>query len=181
MTIYGYARVSTVGQNLDSQIEALRAAGATRIFEEKVSGKGRANRPALERGLQGLSEGDVLVITRLDRLARSSRDLLNVIQQITEAGASFKSLGDAWADTTNAHGRLMLTILAGLAEFEATLIRERTGEGRERALKEGKVFGRRPKLTAHQRAEAIRRRDEGEPVTAIARSYNVHHALISRL
>src|SRR5437870_10183026 len=128
-----------------------------------------------------LAKGDVLVVTRLDRLARSTRDLLNLLGTIAEKGAGFKSLRDAWADTTTAHGRLMLTVLGGLAEFERELIRIRTGEGRARAKANGKSLGRRFKLTAHQQQEAIRRRDQGEPVRAIARSYNVNASTISRL
>jgi DNA invertase Pin-like site-specific DNA recombinase len=128
-----------------------------------------------------LGEGDVLIVTRLDRLARSSRDLLNVIKQITDVGATFKSLRDTWADTTTAHGRLILTVLAGLAEFERELIVERTGEGRERAMAKGVVFGRKPKLTAYQRKEAIARREAGETLVSIARSYGVDHSMISRL
>jgi DNA invertase Pin-like site-specific DNA recombinase len=181
MAMIGYARVSTRDQNLEAQLEALKAAGATKIFEEKVSGKGRHNRPALERVLKGLGEGDVLIVSRLDRLARSTRDLLNIIKQVTDAGATFRSLKEAWADTTTAHGRLILTVLGGLAEFERELIVERTGEGRERALAKGVAFGRPSRLTHHQKLEAIARRDAGEPVTQIARSYAVHHSMISRL
>jgi DNA invertase Pin-like site-specific DNA recombinase len=123
----------------------------------------------------------VLVVTRLDRLARSTRDLLNLLGAIAEKGARFKSLRDAWADTTTAHGRLMLTVLGGLAEFERELIRTRTGEGRERAKERGVVMGRRPKLTTHQRREAIARQEAGEILVDIARSYNVSHSTISRL
>ena len=119
--------------------------------------------------------------TRLYRLARSTRDLLNLIKQIADAGATFKSLKDAWADTTTAHGRLMLTVLGGLAEFERELIVERTGEGRDRAKAKGVVFGRKPKLTRPQRQEAMARREAGETLADIARSYNVHHSRISRL
>jgi DNA invertase Pin-like site-specific DNA recombinase len=108
-----------------------------------------------------------LIITRLDRLARSSRDLLNVIKQITDAGASFRSIKDAWADTTAAHGRLILTVISGLAEFEAELIVARTSEGRNRALAKGVAFGRPRKLTAHQRSEALARREAGESVVEI--------------
>jgi DNA invertase Pin-like site-specific DNA recombinase len=115
-----------------------------------------------------------LVVTRLDRLARSTRDLLNLLGTIAEKGAGFKSLRDTWADTTTAHGRLMLTVLGGLAEFERELIRTRTGEGRV-------ILGRKPKLTGHQRREAIGRREAGEVLTDIARSYNVSHSTISRL
>jgi DNA invertase Pin-like site-specific DNA recombinase len=180
MTVYGYARVSSNGQSLEAQLAELKAAGCKKIFQEKITGKHR-ERAQLERVLKTLGDGDVLIITRLDRLARSSRDLLNIIKQITDAGASFKSLKDSWADTTTAHGRLILTVLAGLAEFERELIVERTGEGRERAMKQGVVFGRPPKLTRHQRLEAIKRRNAGEPIRAIAQSYNVHHSMISRL
>ena len=181
MTVYGYARVSTSGQSLETQLAELKAAGATKIFQEKITGKHR-DRAQLDHALKVLKSGDVLIITRLDRLARSSRDLLNIVKQITDAGASFRSLKDTWADTTTAQGRLILTVLAGVAEFERELIVERTGEGRERAMADGVVFGRKPKLTAHQKREAIRRRDAGEEtLMEIARSYNVSHSLISRL
>ena len=123
----------------------------------------------------------MLLVTRLDRLARSTRDLLNTLASIGEKGAGFRSLRDSWADTTSPHGRLMLTVLAGLAEFERELIRARTGEGRERAKARGVRMGRRPKLTPHQRNEALRRRDAGEPLVDIARSYAVSHSTISRL
>jgi DNA invertase Pin-like site-specific DNA recombinase len=124
----------------------------------------------------------VLLVTRLDRLARSTRDLLNTLAAIADRGARFRSLGDAWADTTTAHGRLMLTVLGGLAEFERELIRARTGEGRARAKANGVHMGRRPKLTAHQKREAIKRRDvDNETLRSIGRSYNVSAATISRL
>jgi DNA invertase Pin-like site-specific DNA recombinase len=124
----------------------------------------------------------VVTVTRLDRMARSTRDLLNTLATITGTKAGFRSLGDAWADTITAHGRLMLTVLGGLAEFERDLIRTRTGEGRERAKARGVELGRKPKLPEHQKREAIRRRDrDGEPVREIARSYNVSHSTISRL
>ena len=177
-TIYGYARVSTTGQSLEAQLAELKAAGCKKIFHEKITGKNR-ERAQLERVLAALGEGDILIVTRLDRLARSSRDLLNLV--IGEAGAAFKSLKETWADTTTAQGRLILTVLGGLAEFERELILERTGEGRDRAMAQGVVFGRKPKLTHHQRQEAIARRNAGETIQAIARSYNVHHSMISRL
>jgi DNA invertase Pin-like site-specific DNA recombinase len=130
----------------------------------------------------GLDEGDVLLVTRLDRLARSTRDLLNTLALIADKKAAFRSLGDTWADTTTAHGRLMLTVLAGLAEFERELIRARTSEGRERAKARGVKLGRKFKLTPHQRKEALARRERGkESLTDIARSYNVSHSTISRL
>ena len=130
--LIGYARVSTDGQSLDSQQTALKAVGCDRVFSEKQSGA-KTDRASLARALKALGSGDTLIVTRLDRLARSTRDLLNVLATIGEAGASFKSLADTWADTTTAHGRLILTILAGLAEFERSLILSRTGEGRARA------------------------------------------------
>jgi DNA invertase Pin-like site-specific DNA recombinase len=151
------------------------------VFREVASGA-KTDRAQLRRVLDELDTGDVLMVTRLDRLARSTRDLLNTLAAITAKNAGFRSLGDAWADTTTAHGRLMLTVLGGLAEFERDLIRARTSEGRERAKARDVKLGRKPKLTEHQKREAIRRRDrDGEPVREIARSYNVSHSTISRL
>jgi DNA invertase Pin-like site-specific DNA recombinase len=125
---------------------------------------------------------DVLMVTRLDRLARSTRDLLNIMATIGEKRAGFRSLGDTWADTTTAHGRLMLTVLGGLAEFERELIRTRTSEGRARAVANGVKLGRKPTLTPHQRREAIKRVNaEKETLGEIARSYNVSRWTISRL
>jgi len=180
MATYGYGRVSTEGQSLETQLAQLRAAGCSKIFREKISGA-RSDRKELDRLMKVLHPGDVLVVTRLDRLARSTRDLLNVLAAITERKAGFKSLGDVWADTTSPHGRLMLTVLGGLAEFERELIRVRTGEGRERAKARGVRLGRKPKLTLHQQQEAIKRRAAGEVLSEIARSYNVSHSTISRL
>jgi DNA invertase Pin-like site-specific DNA recombinase len=180
MAVYGYARVSTDGQSLTGQIAELKSAKCERVFKEKISGA-RSDRKQLSRLVAALTKGDVLVVTRLDRLARSTRDLLNLLGTIAEKGAGFKSLRDIWADTTTAHGRLMLTVLGGLAEFERELIRTRTGEGRERAKARGVILGRKPKLTSHQRKEAIARREAGEVLTDIARSYNVSHSTISRL
>jgi DNA invertase Pin-like site-specific DNA recombinase len=135
----------------------------------------------LRKTLDQLDTGDVLLVTRLDQLARSTRDLLNTLAAITDRKAGFRSLGDAWADTTSAHGRLMLTVLGGLAEFERELIRTRTGEGRARAKARGVRMGRPPKLTPHQVKEALRRRNAGEAMRDIARTYNVSHSTISRL
>jgi DNA invertase Pin-like site-specific DNA recombinase len=177
---FGYARVSTDGQSLTAQVAELKSAGCTEIFQEKVSGA-KADRKQLARVIDRLSEDDVLVVTRLDRLARSTRDLLNVLGTIADKDAGFKSLRDTWADTTTPHGRLMLTVLGGLAEFERELIRSRTTEGRQRAKARGVVMGRKPKLTPHQRQEAIARREAGEALVGIARSYNVSHSTISRL
>src|ERR1700704_3353914 len=178
--VYGYARVSTDGQSLSAQLAELKAAKCTKIFQEKISGA-RSDRKQLSRLMGVLEKGDVLVVTRLDGWARSTRELLSLLGAIAEKGAGFKSLRDAWADTTTAHGRLMLTVLGGLAEFERELIRTRTGEGRERAKARGVILGRKPKLTSHQKREAIARREAGEVLTDIARSYNVSHSTISRL
>jgi DNA invertase Pin-like site-specific DNA recombinase len=180
MTIYGYARVSTDGQTLASQDAALHAAGCAKVYSEKVSGA-RGDRAQLAKVLRRLEPGDVLMVTRLDRLARSTRDLLNILATIAKVGAGFRSLKDTWADTTTAHGRLMLTILGGLAEFERELILARTDDGRKRAQAKGVKFGRPCKLTAHQRQEALRRLQEGEVQAEVARSYAVSQATISRL
>jgi DNA invertase Pin-like site-specific DNA recombinase len=178
--IYGYARVSTDGQSEAAQVRQLRAAGAKKVFREVASGA-KTDGAQLRRVLDQLDAGDVLTVTRLDRLARSTRDLLNTLAAITGKKAGFKSLGDTWADTTTSHGRLMLTVLGGLAEFERDLIRARTGEGRARAVARGQKMGRPPKLTAHQQKEAIKRREQGETLADIGRSYNVSPATISRL
>jgi DNA invertase Pin-like site-specific DNA recombinase len=150
------------------------------VFRETASGA-KTDRAQLRKALDQLDGDDVLMVTRLDRLARSTRDLLNTLAAIADRKAGFRSLGDTWADTTSAHGRLMLTVLAGLAEFERELIRARTGGGRERAKARGVRMGRPPKLTSHQVKEALRRRDAGEPMRDIARTYNVSHSTISRL
>jgi DNA invertase Pin-like site-specific DNA recombinase len=179
--IYGYVRVSTDGQSVEAQVRQLRAAGAGKVFREVASGA-KTERAQLRRVLAELGAGDVLTVTRLDRLARSTRDLLNTLAAIADRKTGFRSLGDTWADTTTSHGRLMLTVLRGLAEFERDLIRVRTGEGRERAKARGVKMGRPPKLTPHQQKEAIKRRDEGDETLAdIGRSYNVSAATISRL
>jgi DNA invertase Pin-like site-specific DNA recombinase len=181
MTVYGYARVSTDGQSLTGQEASLREAGANKVFAEKVSGASADNRKALAKALAGLRPGDVLLVTRLDRLARSTRDLLNVLDAIGKAGAGFKSLADAWADTTTPHGRLMLTVLGGLAEFERELIKARTGEGRIRAKARGVHMGRPSALNADQRREALARMNAGDALTDIARTFGVSHTTIGRL
>jgi DNA invertase Pin-like site-specific DNA recombinase len=180
MTIIGYARVSTDGQSLQSQTEALHLAGASKVYSEKQSGV-RTDRPQLAKAIAALAAGDCLVVCKLDRLARSTRDLLNTLDAIGKAGATFKSLADQWADTTTPHGRLMLTVLGGLAEFERHLILSRTAEGRTRAQANGVRFGRKPSLTAYQRAEALRRRAAGETLTSIAQLFGVSHMTIARL
>lgn len=178
--IYGYARVSTDNQTLDSQIAALKAAGADRIFQEKVSGA-KSDRQELKCVLSKLGDGDVLMVTRLDRLARSTRDLLDILDRTSKAGAGFRSLTESWADTTTPHGRLVTTIMAGFAEFERSLILARTGEGISRAKARGVKLGRPFGMTHHQRQEALARKAAGEPVREIARTYNVSPSTISRL
>jgi DNA invertase Pin-like site-specific DNA recombinase len=163
-----------------AQGAALTAAGAVNVYREVASGA-KTDRAQLRQVLAKLAAEDVLLVMRLDRLARSTRDLLNTLAAITEKGAGFKSLGDAWADTTTPHGRLMLTVLGGLAEFECELIRARISEGRTRAKARGVRIGRRPKLTPYQKREVLRRCVNGEPLTEIARPYNVSHSTISRL
>ena len=150
------------------------------MFAEKISGA-VTDRKALGRAVAALGAGDVLLVTRLDRLARSTTDLLNVLDAVSKAGAGFRSLADAWANTTTPHGRLMLTVLGGLAEFERELIRSRTDEGRKRAQARGVRFGRKPALTPYQRQEALQRRAQGEPLVEIARTFGVSHSTISRL
>ena len=163
MTIFGYARVSTDGQSVDAQVKALRAAGAEKVFKETASGA-KTDRVQFRRAIAALGKGDVLLVTRLDRLARSTRDLLNSLDTIAKAGAGFRSLADAWADTTTPHGRLMLTVLGG------------------RAKARGVHMGRPPKLTRHQREEALRDLAKGKATqTDIARRFNVSRSTISRL
>jgi DNA invertase Pin-like site-specific DNA recombinase len=178
--IVGYCRVSTDGQSIEGQQALLKAAGAEKVYSEKVSGI-VTERKALTKAISALGPGDVLLVTRLDRLARSTRDLLNILDTISKAGAKFKSLADAWADTTTPHGELMVTVLAGLATFERHLIKARTDEGRKRAQARGIKFGRKPKLSAFQISEALARREAGETLSDIGRSYGVSHSTISRL
>src|SRR3974390_2316157 len=180
MPIIGYARVSTQGQDLKPQLEALKAAGAATVWREKVSGA-RSDRPQLAKLMAALKPGDIVTVAKLDRLGRSTRELLDLIDRIGKAGASFRSLGDPLWDTSSAQGRLLSTLLAGIAEFERELIRERTGEGRKRAMAEGVKFGRKPKLTPFQRGEAVKRRAAGETLASIAKSFEVDPSMISRL
>ena len=180
MTIVAYCRVSTADQTLDAQIEAIKKAGATAIFREKVSGV-RADRPQLAKLMVSLKKGDTVLVTKLDRLGRSTRELLDLIHHIDQAGAAFRSLGDPLFDTTTSQGRLLVTMLAAIAEFERELIRERTGEGRKRAMANGVKFGRPRALDAFQMQEALRRREIGEPLGIIAQSYRVSSKTIARL
>jgi DNA invertase Pin-like site-specific DNA recombinase len=176
----GYARVSTSGQTVEIQVEQLKAAGCGKVIEEIASGA-RTDRPRLKGLMTSLKAGDILVVTRLDRLARSTSDLLNLMKDLSDRQASFLSVADRWADTTTPTGRLILTVLAGLAEFERELIKARTAEGRERAKARGVRLGRKPKLTAHQIDEIRKRKLAGESVRELGRSYNVSPNTISRV
>jgi DNA invertase Pin-like site-specific DNA recombinase len=178
--LIGYARVSTYGQTLDAQLEQLKAAGCSRIYREKVSGS-RADRKELLKMLKHLAAGKVVVVTRIDRLARSTFDLFAIVKQIADAGARFRSLAEPWADTGTSTGRLMLAVLGGLADVERDLIRTRTAEGRSRATARGQHMGRPPALTPQQQDEARQRRAEGATLKELARSYDVSKATISRL
>jgi DNA invertase Pin-like site-specific DNA recombinase len=151
------------------------------VFRETASGA-KTDRRELARAIKSLGEGDTLLVTRLDRLARSTRDLLNTLATIADKRAGFRSLGDVWADTATPHGRLMLTVLGGLAEFERELIRARTSEGRERAKARGVHMGRPANLTVHQRRDALNALRDGTATQAdLARRFNVSQSTISRL
>jgi DNA invertase Pin-like site-specific DNA recombinase len=176
----GYARVSTVGQSLESQVHQLREHGCTKLFQEKRSGA-RSDRPQLNQLLSSLEPGDTLVVTRLDRLARSTLDLLNIVKATAAKDAGFLSLAEPWANTSSAIGKLMLTVLAGVAEFELNLIALRTNEGRERARKSGVKFGPKFKLSSHQIQEIRKRKEAGESCRFLARSYGVSPNTISRI
>jgi DNA invertase Pin-like site-specific DNA recombinase len=176
----GYARVSTYGQTLDAQLEQLRAEGCAKIYREKASGA-QADRRELLRMLKDLAAGDVVTVTRIDRLARSTFDLFAIVKQIVDAGGQFRSLAEPWADTATSTGRLMIAVLGGLADVERDLIRTRTAEGRSRAKARGQHMGRPPALTPQQQNEARQRRAEGATLKDLARSYNVGRATISRV
>ena len=178
--LIGYARVSTTGQNLESQIEHLQAEGCVNIFQEKLTGFDR-RRPQLEKMLGTLQPGDALIVTSLDRLARSTHDLFVITQKIEVLEASFRSLREPWADTTSSMGKFLLTVFAGLSELERNLINERTDEGRTSAKKRGVKFGRKFKLTAHQQDQVRTMLREGQSIRAIARHFNVGVATIDRI
>ena len=179
--LIGYARVSKLDQqDTRAQVKALKEAGCKRIFQESASG-GRWDRPELHRALDHLRQGDMLVVWKLDRLSRSLKDLLHVLDKITQAKAGFRSLTEA-IDTTTSAGRMMLQMLGAFAEFERSMIRERTRLGLLAARERGRIGGRLPKLTAHQRAEAIRMVNSGEKTASeVARLFHVHRSSISRL
>ncbi|MGC9272116.1 recombinase family protein [Acidiphilium sp.] len=178
--LIGYARVSTYGQTLDAQLEQLKAAGCAKIYREKVTGA-RPDRRELLKLLKYVGADDVVMVTRIDRLARSTFDLFAIVKQIADAGARFRSLAEPWADTGTSTGRLMLAVLGGLADVERDLIRTRTAEGRSRAKARGQHMGRPPALTPQQQDEARQRRVEGATLKELALSYNVGIATIARL
>jgi DNA invertase Pin-like site-specific DNA recombinase len=180
MITYGYARVSTRDQDLRGQMDALEAEGASVIYREKISGA-RTDRPELKKLMRALRPGDIVVVTKLDRLGRSTRELLELIEYIDKQGAFFRSLGDPLFDTSTPTGRLLSTLLAAIAEFERELIRERTGEGRKRAMARGVRFGRPSKLDSFQKTEALARIDRGDSLADIARSFRVDATTIGRL
>lgn len=179
MTLYGYARVSTKGQKLGVQLDALRDAGCERVFTDKLSGAKRA-RPGLTELLGVIGEGDTLVVHRLDRLARSTIDLLNIAVRLNEVGADLRSLSDPWADTTTPQGRLILSIMGSLAEFERELILQRSAEGRKRALADGKVMGRPPRMKPSQVAIAREHKDDGKSYRAIEDIMGIPKSVIER-
>lgn len=175
----GYARVSTQDQNLELQLKALKKAGCLKIFREKISGATR-HRPEFQRMIDQVRIGDTVIVWKLDRLARSTRDLLNTMETLKEAGAKFQSLSEPWADTTTHAGKMIMTIFAGIAEFERELIRERTGAGRAAAKQRGVTFGRPRKLNAEQVQLASELLEGGKGVQEVARLLNVHTATIYR-
>ena len=177
---YGYARVSSNSQDYNGQIDALKAAGCERIFSEKASGKSTNGRREFERLMKALAAGDTVVVSKLDRLARSSRDLHNILHELQERGCGFVSLGENWCDSTSEVGRLMLTIMGGIAEFERGLIRKRCEEGIERAKANGKQFGRPTALDAGQRRRVAERYAAGETMAELAREYDCGEATIWR-
>jgi DNA invertase Pin-like site-specific DNA recombinase len=175
----GYARVSTADQNLDSQLELLQQAGWQRIFQEHASGMNR-QRAGLQRLQENLRPGETVIVWKLARLARSTRDLLETVEQIHHAEATFQSLSEPWADTTSHVGKCIMTVFAGLAEFERELIRERARVGRDAAQKRGVRFGRPPKLNTIQRALANRLLSEGQSAKQVAKVFGVHVSTIYR-
>jgi len=178
--LIGYARVSTQEQDNAAQVAALKSAGCELIFEEKAAG-GRWERPELHRLIGQLRKGDILVVWKLDRLSRSLKDVLTLMEKIQQASAGFQSLTEA-IDTTSPGGRMMMQIVGAFAEFERAMLRERTRNGLNAARKEGRVGGRRPKLKTHQEKEIVCLVNSGQKTAAdAARLFNVHPATVSRL
>jgi len=178
--LIGYARVSTNDQETATQVAALKASGCERIYREKASG-GRWDRPELHRLLDQLRERDVLVVWKLDRLSRSLRDVLTIMERLTEAKAGFRSLTEA-IDTTTPAGRMMMQMVGAFAEFERAMLRERTKVGLDSARREGRIGGRRPKLSPQQQAEIRRMVCRGGKTAAdAARLFRIHPATVCRL
>jgi DNA invertase Pin-like site-specific DNA recombinase len=177
---YGYARVSSNTQDYAAQVDALKAAGCERLYSEKASGKSTNGRPEFAKLLKALLPGDTVVVTKLDRLARSSRDLQNILHQLETLSCGFVSLGETWCDTTTDVGRLMLTIMGGIAEFERGIIRKRCDEGIERAKARGTQFGRPSRLDAGQKRKIAERYAKGETMAELAIEYEVGEATIWR-
>lgn len=176
----GYARVSTQDQDNTAQIAALQAAGCARIFREKASA-GRWDRPELHRLMDQLRQGDVLVVWKLDRLSRSLKDLLSLLETVQSAGAGFQSLTEG-IDTTTPAGRMMMQIVGSFAEFERAMLLERTRNGLLAARDDGRIGGHRPKLTARQQDEIVHSVATGEKTAAdLARLFNVHPSTVARL
>ena len=180
MMRYGYARVSSRSQDYSAQVDALRAAGCERVFSEKRSAKSATDRPEFNKLMRTLVPGDIIVVCKLDRLARSSRDLHNILHEVQEQDCGFVSLGDTWCDTTTEVGRLMLTIMGGIAEFERGLIRQRCEAGIERAKANGKQFGRPTALDPGQRRRIAERYAGGETMAELARDYECGESTIWR-
>lgn len=180
MSKIGYARVSTVGQTLDMQIQTLKSCSCDKIFREKASGAD-SERMQLRRLIKSLCEGDTVIVTRIDRLARSTFDLFDIVKDIIQKGAQFYSLAEPWANTTTSTGRLMLAVLGGLADVERDLIRTRTAEGRARAIQSGVQMGRPPRITRSERLQIIKRRLNGETLKSIAETFDVSMATVSRI
>lgn len=184
MAKIGYARVSTLKQQNESQIDDLKAAGCERIYEEKISGKNR-DRPQLKKMLYNIRPGDLVIVAKIDRLARSTLDLLKILDELTNAGAGFTILDNPALDTTTIYGKLLLDVLAAIGEFERGMIRARTEEGKARArqfgTKSGRAFGRPRKMTADQKREALRRRAAGETLLSIAKDFGVSESTMCRL
>jgi DNA invertase Pin-like site-specific DNA recombinase len=177
--LIGYARVSTDDQDLRGQVERLTTHGCARLFQEKISGA-HADRPELRKLLEHVRSGDVIVVCRLDRLARSTRDLLGIAENLKKLGVGIKSLAEPWADTTSPAGVMVLTVFAGIAEFERALIRERTGSGRTAAMRRGVRFGRPSKRTDEKTTLALRLLGEGKSVPQVAKTLGIHYATLYR-
>jgi DNA invertase Pin-like site-specific DNA recombinase len=177
----GYARVSSLDQNLDRQIATLRAEGCDEIFREKASGKDIKNRPALEKAIDALPTNGVLVLAEWDRATRSLMDGIHIMERVHKRGAFIKVLDRPGLDLTTPSGRGILALLSGLAEEERTRILRRANDGRIAAIKRGVKLGRRHKLTDHQQAEALKRLAAGESCRSIAKTMAVHHATVPRL